>query len=158
MTSPPVSGTEVENVFAGARTASQSPAGGQFGLFTPCVYAGQEATTEAYLYGLRADSENRSNVAVVNTGTDSAGPILLQLQAYDGDAGGVPKGNPVSVTLSPGQWAQPGNFFKNSGVSNGWVKVTRMSGTAPWIAYGVVNDGGNPGERTGDGAYVPMVK
>ena len=155
-----ISGTTADNVFAGARTASQSPApaGGQVGLFTPCVYSGQEASAEAYLYGLRADSENRTNVAVVNTGNDSAGPILLQLQAYDGDAGGVPKGDPVSVPLSPGQWAQPTNFFKNSGVSNGWVKVTRMSGTALWIAYGVVNDGGNPGERTGDGAYVPMVK
>lgn len=27
-----------------------------------------------------------------------------------------------------------------------------------WGAYGVINDGGNPGERTGAGAYVPMVK
>jgi sugar lactone lactonase YvrE len=155
-----VSGTAAENVFAGARTSSQSPAtaGGQFGLFTPGIYSGQEASTEAYLYGLRADAENRTNVAVVNTGDDSAGPILLQLQAYDGDAFGAPKGEPASVSLSPGQWAQPPGFFKNSGVANGWVKVTRMSGTAPWIAYGVINDGGNPGERTGDGAYVPMVK
>ena len=155
-----VSGTTADNVFAGVRTASQSPApaAGQFGLFTPCIYAGQEATAEAYLYGLRADAENRTNVAVVNTGNDSAGPILLHLQAYDGDAGGLPRGDTVSVSLSPGQWAQPTNFFKNSGVSNGWVKVTRMSGTAPWLAYGVVNDGGNPGERTGDGAYVPMTK
>ncbi len=151
-----VSGSSAQNVFAGARTASQSLAGGQFGLFTPCVYGGQEASAEAYLYGLRADSENRTNVAVVNAGSDSAGPILLQLQAYDGDAGGVPKGDPVSVPLAPGQWAQPANFFKNSGVANGWVKVTRMSGTAPWIAYAVVNDGGKAGERTGDGAYVPM--
>jgi len=155
-----VTGTAAENVFAGARTSSQSPAtaGGQFGLFTPGISSGQEASTEAYLYGLLADAENRSNVAVVNTGDDSAGPILLQLQAYDGDAGGVPKGDRVSVPLSPGQWAQPPSFFKNSGVANGWVKVTRMSGTAPWIAYGIINDGGNPGERTGDGAYVPMVK
>ena len=155
-----VLGTTAESVFAGARTASQSPApaGGQFGLFTPCVYSGQEASTEAYLYGLRADAENRTNVAVVNTGNDSAGPILLQLQAYDGDAGGVPTGNEASISLFPGQWAQPANFFKSSGVANGWVKVTRMSGSAPWIAYGVVNDGANPGERTGDGAYVPMVK
>ena len=153
-----VSGPTAVNVFAGARTASLSPAGGQFGLFTPCVYSGSEASSDAYLYGLRADAENRTNVAVVNTGDFPAGSILLQLQAYDGDAGGVPKGDPVSVSLFPGQWAQPANFFKNSGVANGWVKVTRMSGTAPWIAYGVINDGGNPGERTGDGAYVPMVK
>jgi hypothetical protein len=153
-----VSGTTPENVFAGARTASQSPAGGQFGLFTPCVYSDQEAQSEAYLYGLRFDSENRSNVAVVNTGYDGAGSIFLVLQAHDGDAGGLPKGYPASVLLFPGQWAQPGSYFKNSGVVNGWVKVKLMSGTAPWIAYGVVNDGGNPGERTGDGAYVPMVK
>ena len=153
-----VSGTAPENVFAGASTASQSPAGGQFGLFSPSIYAGEEASSEAYLYGLRANAENRSNEAVVNTGDSSAGPILLQLQAYDGDAGGVPKGEPVSVPLSPGQWAQPPGFFRNSGVANGWVKVTRMAGTAPWIAYGVINDGGRSGERTGDGAYVPMVK
>lgn len=155
-----VFGTTIDNVFAGARTASQSPApvGGQFGLFTPCIYSGQEAAYNADLYGLRTDSENRTNVAVVNTGTASDGPILLQLQAYDGDAGGVPRGEPFTVSLLPGAWSQPPNFFRNSGVANGWVKVTRMSGSAPWIAYGVVNDGGNPNERTGDGAYVPMTK
>ncbi|MEO8587558.1 MAG: hypothetical protein ABI584_15435, partial [Acidobacteriota bacterium] len=42
------------------------------------------------------------------------------------------------------------------GVESGWVEITRASGTGPWLAYGVVNDGGNPGKRTGDGAYVPM--
>ena len=36
------------------------------------------------------------------------------------------------------------------------MKVTRTAGTAAWIAYGVINDGGQPGQRTGDGAYVPM--
>jgi len=58
-----VAGTTAENVFAGARTASPSPAGGQFGLFTPGVYSGQEAETEATLFGLWADAENRTNVA-----------------------------------------------------------------------------------------------
>ena len=153
-----ISGTTAENVYAGARTASPSPAGGQFGLFTPGVVSGEEATTDAALYGLRADAENRTNVAVVNTGSDSAGPVVLQLQVHDGGAGGAPKGNPVTVSLAPGQWAQPANFFRISGAANGWVKVTRISGDAPWIAYGVVNDGSRPGERTGDGAYVPMVR
>jgi hypothetical protein len=49
-------------------------------------------------------------------------------------------------------------ILRAAGVSNGWVEITRISGSAPWIAYGVINDGGNPGERTGDGAYVPMTK
>jgi hypothetical protein len=47
-------------------------------------------------------------------------------------------------------------FLANAGVANGWVVIRRTTGTAPWLAYGVVNDGGTPGERTGDGAYVPM--
>ena len=151
-----VYGTETVNVFAGARTPSQSPAGGQFGLFTPGVYSGAEASHESYLYGLRTDSENETYVCVVNTGADSDGPILLQFQAYDGDAGGIAKGEPDHLTLRPGQWEWPGpmvSFFTITGVSNGWVKITRMSGTAPWIAYAEVID-----LRTGDSAYVPMVK
>jgi hypothetical protein len=61
------------------------------------------------------------------------------------------------VTLAPGQWAQPAGFFAAASVSNGYVSATRLSGTAPWLLYGVVNDGGQPGQRTGDGAYVPPV-
>jgi len=151
-----VSGASLSDVFAGARTASQSPAGGQFGLFTPCVYEGQEASSEAYLYGLRADSLNRSNVAILNAGPNGAGSVSLEIRTFDGDLGGLERGDPVRVSLAPGQWTQYTNFLKVRGIRNGWVKVARTAGTAPWIAYGVVNDGANPGERTGDGAYVPM--
>lgn len=153
-----VLGTTLDNVFVGARTATPSPAGGQFGLFTPGVYAGQEASGSAFLYGLRSDPNNRSNVAVLNAGQDSDGTVTLSLQAYDSDAGGAPAGSAETATLNPGQWEQYNNFLQSKGVSNGWVKVTRSSGTAAWIAYGVMNDGGQPGQRTGDGAYVPMVK
>ena len=152
-------GAPVAQLFAGARTASQSPAGGQFGLFTPAFYPGSEANGSAYVYGLRSDPTNRSNVAVINTAQGaSSSPITLQLQAYDGDSGGVAAGTADSVTLQPGQWSQVSGFLSNKGVKNGWVRITRTSGTAPWIAYGVVNDGGGPGQRTGDGAYVPMTR
>ncbi len=151
-----VLGGILDQVFIGARTAAQSPAGGQYGLFTPGVYAGQEATASAWIYGLRADQDNRSNVAVVNAGQDSDGPVTLSLQVYDAGAGGAAAGTPETKTLNPGKWYQYGNFLASKGVANGWVKVTRMAGSAPWIAYGVVNDGGAPGQRTGDGEYVPM--
>lgn len=150
-------GASPSDVFAGARTASQCSAGGQFGLFTPGVYEGKEATKEAYLYALRADETNRTNVAVLNAGNDGAGEVTLEVQAYDGDAGGVSRGDPERVTLEPGGWYQAAGFLASKGVRNGWVKVTRTDGTAPWIAYAVVNDGARSGERTGDGAYVPMV-
>jgi photosystem II stability/assembly factor-like uncharacterized protein len=154
-----VQGAPVNETFAGARTASPSPASGQFGLFTPAFASGTEANDTAYIYGLRADATNRSNIAIINTGaTSGAGPITLQLQAYDGEAGGAAAGSFDSLTLQPGQWSQSSGFLANKGVRNGWVKITRSSGTAPWIAYGVVNDGGGPGQRTGDGAYVPMTR
>jgi hypothetical protein len=152
-----VSRVEPHEVFIGARTASQSPDGGQFGLFTPCVYPGQEATAEARIYGLAADVENRTNVAVLHAGPDGSAPITLRLQVLDGDSGGELAGPPREVTLEPGQWAQPVGFFATAGVENGVVRITRLEGSAPWVAYGVVNDGGAPRQRTGDGAYVPAV-
>ena len=97
-------------------------------------------------------------MAVLHTGAEGSGPITLELQVLDGSEGGKAVGQPLSVTLNPGEWAQPARFFANGGVPNGYVRIRRTAGTAPWYAYGVINDGGNPGERTGDGAYVPVVK
>ena len=38
-------------------------------------------------------------------------------------------------------------ILKTFGLANGYVRVTRTAGTAPWVAYGVVNDGAIPGAR-----------
>lgn len=152
-----VSGAFLGDTFAGARTASPSPAGGGFGTFTPCFYPGSEAAGRASVLGLHADANNRSNLAVVNTGgSAAAGSITLSIQVYDGDNGGVAAGAPLVVTLAPGQWFQKSGILTDQGVSNGWVRITRTAGTAPWVAYGVVNDGGKAGQGTGDGSYISM--
>jgi hypothetical protein len=151
-----VAGAGLDQVFAGARTAAVSPGGGQFGLFTPGVYAGAEAAGGALVPGLRADSTNRSNLAVENAGDDAAGQVTLEIHVFDGEDHGGEKGTPQQLILQPGAFSQLNNVLAAAGVRNGWVVVRRIAGSAPWIAYGVVNDGGAPGERTGDGAYVPM--
>lgn len=153
-----VDGVSPDQIYAGARTASLVPGGGEFGLFTPAFTPGTEGETEAFIYGLRADSGNRSNVACIHTGGSADGSITLSIQAYDGDAGGAPAGAATTMTLNPGQWKQLDGFLGQQGVVNGWVKVTRTAGIANWIAYGVINDGGTPNQGTGDGAYVPMSK
>ena len=92
----------------------------------------------------------------MNTAQDpSAGAITLTFTIFDGDAGGTPRAT-RTLTLPPGQWGQIDGILSAARVSNGWVEIARTSGTAPWIAYGVVNDGGEPGQRTGDGAYITM--
>ena len=39
-------------------------------------------------------------------------------------------------------------------ISQGYVQVTKTSGNNPFVTYGVINDGGRPGERSGDGAFL----
>ena len=97
-------------------------------------------------------------MAVLNVASSGSNSVTLSLQAFDGDHGGVSAGAAETATLQPGQWMQFGNFLAAKSVTNGWVRVTRTAGTAPWIAYGVINDGGAPGQRTGDGAFVQMTR
>ena len=152
-----VSGTSSGDVFVGARLLALAPGGAQFGFFVPGIPGGTEASEEAIIPGLRADAESRTNVAIVHAGPEGSGPVALRLQAFDGSGTGEPRGSSLVVSLGPGEWAQPARFFAASGVENGYVRVTRLSGSAPWIAYGVVNDGGRPGERTGDGSWIPAL-
>ncbi len=161
-----VPGSDIREIYAGARTASQSPApqGGQYGLFSPEVVIAQAAFTEdGYIFGLRADENNRSNVAVFNFSDGSPttdGPAVLSLQVYDGDAGGAPAGTPEVLTVGVSEWKQVNNILAIKGVRNGWVKIFNPAGLPghSWAAYGVINDGGGPGQRTGDGAYIEMEK
>jgi len=153
-----VSGVGLENTFAGSRSSSLSPAGGQFGLFYPAVGSNEEFSDSGFVLGLKADANNRSNVAAIHTGVDGLGPITLEFQALDGSDSGKAVGQPFSVSLNPGGWVQPSGFFASAGVPNGYVRIRRTAGTAPWFAYGVINDGGQPGQRTGDGSYVPGVR
>ncbi|MCC6129710.1 MAG: hypothetical protein IT186_07250 [Acidobacteria bacterium] len=149
-----VDGAPLHLAYAGARTSSLAASSGLVGVFTPPADPGSEASLEASVDGLRAGATSRSNLALVNVGR--SGSITLEAQVYDGDAGGLLVGDPYRLTLPPLGWRQIGNVLAQRGVANGWVRVRRVEGGEPWLAYGVINDGGQPGERTGDGAVVPM--
>ena len=60
------------------------------------------------------------------------------------------------VTLEANRWMQIGTILAQyaPGVTQGYAHVIRRSGGNPFIAYAVINDGGAPGERTGDGAFI----
>ncbi|MCI0420721.1 MAG: hypothetical protein L0387_16195 [Acidobacteria bacterium] len=151
-----VEGTTPAETFAGARALAPSPAGGQFGVFTPAVFAGQEAFAEAFLFGLRSDENHRTNVSLLNAGMAGSSSVTLEVQFFDADQRGNAAGAPASVTLAPGQWTQLLNPLAGRSVQNGWAAIARKAGSAPWVAYGVINDGGAPGQRTGDGAFFLM--
>jgi len=144
------------DLFAAARIASLSPSGGSFGVFLPGLPDDAMASTEAWMTGLRSDGESRSNVAILHAGDAGSPPLALEVQAFDGERGGAAAGAAEVVRVEVGAWKQLADPLRPNGVRSGWVRVRRTEGTSPWLAYGVVNDGAAPGERTGDGAYVPM--
>jgi hypothetical protein len=128
------------DVFIGGRTSTPG-AGGTFGLF---YTAAATSTTTATVFGLQQNAAQRSNLALVNAGPD---PITLrvQLQGPNGET----LSSPVDQTLTGYGWTQINQPLLGQ-ASSGRAVITRVSGTSPFSAYGVLNDA-----VTSDGSFVP---
>ncbi len=147
-----VDGGDAGGIFVGARTSTPG-GGGAFGLFYAAVPHATASTGSAWLFGLQQNAENRTNLALVNTGEEGNTPITLSIDLYDGNTGA--KVTTLTETLNARAWRQLGTVLNSaSGVTQGYARVTRTSGSNPFIAYAVVNDGGQPNQRSGDGAFV----
>jgi hypothetical protein len=151
-----VDGGDVSGLFLGSRTSSPG-GGGRYGLFYAAVPKGLAATTSAWLFGLRQDRLDRANLALVNTGEVDGSTDAFRIDIFDGDTGRLVK-TLDGTALGPRKWAQLTAFLSTyaPGTTNAYVHVTRAAGANPFLVYGVVNDGGAPGERSGDGAFLPM--
>jgi hypothetical protein len=149
------SGGQLSSGFAGARTTAAAPGGGAYGLFYPAVGLSFAGRTETWIHGLRQDASSRSNVAVVALPGEQ-GDITLRLDVFDGETG-LTAGEPETIALAPGRWAQVNGVLRRAGVKNGYVRVTRIAGTGRFMAYGVINDGEFPESgATNDGTFVAM--
>jgi len=141
-------------VFIGARTSAPG-GGGRYGLFYTAVAYGDASTGSVWIHGLQQNAETRSNLALVNTGEASGETDVFELDIYNGQTGEKVR-TVQGVTLEARKWRQFGSVLHEfaPGISQGYVRVTRTSGSNPFIAYAVINDGGEPGQRTGDGAFI----
>lgn len=148
----------LDGVVVSGRTSAAGSVKGRYGLFQTALPRRDAATTPAWIYGLVQDGTNRSNLAFVNA--DPAGSaIRLRVELFratDGAAVGTIEG--TETTLAPGAWGQIDRVLERyaPGTTSAYARVTLVSGASPFVAYAVVNDGGQPGQRSGDGAYVPM--
>ncbi|MYJ75993.1 MAG: hypothetical protein F4089_13275, partial [Gammaproteobacteria bacterium] len=142
---------DMSGIVIGARTGSPDARGGQFSLFYNAVPYGAASVESAWIYGLQQNAENRSNLAVVNTGEIDDSSTTLEITLYDGKGNSQPRTR--SIVLGPRRWHQFNGILGR--ISQGYVQVRKTSGNNPFVAYGVINDGGRRGERSGDGAYLP---
>ncbi len=146
---------DTRGLFLGGRTSTPG-GGGQYGLFTPAVPSGSEAVDRAWIYALRQDAENRSNLAIVNTGSADSQADVFRLQIWNGANGSMAADIP-NIVVGAHVLFQINTVLKTYAplTENAFLLVTRTSGSNPFLVYGVINDGAIPGDRTGDGAYLP---
>ena len=147
---------DMSGIVVGARTGKPDGRGGQYGVFYPAVADGAAFTTSVWVDGLQQNGENRANLALVNTGKVDSSPSVFEIEIYDGDTGSLVR-TITTQPLSARRWRQINGLLANHarGTTQAYVRVRKTSGNNPFLSYGVVNDGGAPGQRSGDGAYVP---
>jgi len=145
-------GGDLSGIYLAARTSAPG-GGGRYGVAYPAVPFDAAASGSVWLYGLRQDAIDRTNLALVNTGDVDSNPNVFTIELFDGN-GGRKLSTLEGVSLNAKGWTQLPTLMA-PGVTQGYARVTRVAGSNPFIAYAVVNDGGQPGERTGDGAFVP---
>ena len=156
-------GGDLSGIVIGARTGSQADpedlSKGQYSVFYTAAPQGAGFTGSAWVEGLQQNEENRSNLALVNTGEVDASPSVFEIDIYDGETGTLVQ-TVTDVTVGAKRWHQINGILGQyaPGTTQGYVRIRKVSGANPFLAYGVVNDGGSPGQRTGDGAYIPARK
>ena len=146
---------DMSGIVIGARTGSPG-GGGQFGVFYHAVPYGAASVGNAWIHGLQQNSENRSNLALVNTGEVDGSPSDFSIDIHDGDTGQLVR-TVNELTVPARGWRQVNRILAQyaPGTRQGYLQVRQTSGNNPFIAYGVINDGAAPGQRSGDGAFLP---
>ncbi len=149
---------DLSGIVIGARTGSQG-GGGQYSVFYNAVPEGEAFEKEAWVNGLQQNEENRSNLALVNTGEVDESESVFHLEIYNGETGLLEE-TVVTKPIPARGWHQINRVLlrANPETRQGYIRIEKVSGENPFLAYGVVNDGGAPGQRSGDGAYLPARK
>ena len=102
--------------------------------------------------GLQQNEENRSNLALVNTGEVDDSPSVFHLEIYNGETGMLEE--TVATKPIPARgWHQIDGILLRAGpeTRQGYIRIEKVSGANPFLAYGVVNDGGSRGNAAATG-------
>ena len=138
---------DLSGIVVGARTGSPDGRGGQYGVFYTAVPDGAAFTETAWIYGLQQNQENRTNLALVNTGEVDDSRSTFAIHIYDQNGTHQLK-NVVFEHVEARRWLQINSILANrraAGITQAYVRIEQFIGNNPFLAYAVVNDGGAPG-------------
>ena len=142
------------DVAAVVRTTVSAPGGpGKGGVAASAAPVTQAVRGGAWIPWLQEDGESRSNAAFVHAGGAADGDLTLRLTVV---AAEPPVGfaGSIDLTLHPGELQQVNRVLSVAapGVTRGALRIETVSGSAPYAAWGVVNDNGS-----GDGSSIPAI-
>ena len=125
--------------------------GGQYGFSFPAIPGERESRSAEWLFGLQQNSETRSNLTIVNLGTE---PNRFSVELFDGKTG-MRAGRVEDIVVNTQTSFQLNSLLADYtiGVNQGYARVVPTNPES-FVAYAVVIDGARPGERTGDGSLI----
>ena len=109
---------DMSGIVIGARTGSLADPGdvgrGQYSVFYTAVPQGAAFAESAWVDGLQQNEENRSNLALVNTGEVDDSDSVFSLEIYDGETSQlVATVSNADTTVGAKQWHQINGILRN---------------------------------------------
>jgi len=146
---------DMSGIYAAARTSTRGEGASRYGVSYAAIPNGASALPSVWIHGLQQNAENRSNLGLLNTGETDGSSSTFRLELYDGESGQKVV-TVEGVQVPAKRLLQIGSIFEKyaPATRQGYLRISRITGANPFIAYSVINDGASPGLRSGDGAYL----
>ena len=127
-------GGDMSEIVIGARTGSEG-GGGQYSVFYNAVPEGATFTEVAWVDGLQQNEENRSNLALVNTGEVDGSASVFHLEIYDGETGLLAE-TVVTKPIPARRWHQINGILGSYApeTRQGYIRILKVSGGNPFLA------------------------
>ncbi len=112
---------------------------------------GDSHHSPAWVYGLRQDQEKRTDLGIVNTGELGDETSLFSVEIYDGETGMLAH-TIEEVELEARQSIRLESILEQHApdTDQGYARVSRTSGSNPFLAFAVVTEG----QTSGDAFFV----
>ena len=147
-------GDEDSGYYVGSRNSTLID-GHRNGFVHAAVPYGDSHHSAAWVYGLRHDEEKGTDLGIVNTGELSDETSLFRVEIYDGETGMLAH-SIEEVRLEARQSVRLESILDRvaSGTRQGYARVSRISGSNPFLAFAVVTDGILGGQPSGDAFFI----
>ena len=145
---------EESGYYVGARNSTLLD-GRRSGFVQAAVPYGDSHHSPAWLYGLRRGGQKRTDLGIVNTGELSDETSLFSVEIYDGETGMLVH-RIEEVELEARKSIRLGSILERNAAETeqGYVRVSRISGSNPFVTFAVVTDGFQDSRSSGDAYFI----